>query len=87
MKVIGKMFYESDYQGKHYSGIKFYVTEQRPSVEGLFADVLKIPVGKPRYDEICKIPVGSEIIPIYNRYGNVEDVQVVEVKKSADTGK
>lgn len=79
MKVIGKMFYESDYNGKHYSGIKFFVTEERPNVEGLFSDILKIPINKPRYQDICKIPVGADVIPIYNRYGSVEDVQAVQV--------
>lgn len=81
MKVVGKSLYESDYEGKHYSGIRFYVTDIREDVEGLLADVVKVSSTKPRFQEICAIPVGADIIPIYNRYGKIEDVQAVAAKK------
>lgn len=81
MKVVGKQMYDTTYEGKPYSGIRFFVTGDREGVEGTFTDVVKISSTKPRFDEICAIPVGSEIVPIYNRYGKIEDVNVVNVKK------
>lgn len=81
MTIVGKQLYESDYNGNHYSGIRLFITEPRDGVEGLSADMLKVPTTKPRFKEICDIPVGAEIIPIYNKYGNVEDVQLVVKSK------
>lgn len=81
MKVVGKELYESDFEGKHYSGIRFYITDQKVGVEGFLTDVVKVPSTKPRFQEICAIPLGVDIVPIYNRYGRVEDINVLSVKK------
>lgn len=80
MQLVGKQFYETDYNGVHYNGVRLHVTEVRSNVEGFAVDKLNITSTKPRFNEICGIPVGSEIIPIYNKYGKVDDVQSVSKK-------
>lgn len=80
MQLVGKQYYETDYNGVHYYGVRLYVTETRNNVEGFATDKLNITSSKPNYKQICEIPVGSHILPLYNRYGKVDDIQVVEKK-------
>lgn len=78
MKVVGKQIYDGVYEGRPYHGIRFYVTDVRKDVEGLYTETLKLPSTKPRYEEACTYPVGCEVVPVFNRYGQVEDIQLVK---------
>ncbi len=87
MVVIGAMrgtFKDRD-TGKQISYAKVYVTYPFDKIDGVLPDgcvgqkceALSVPV-----ECVGNVHVGDDILPIYNRYGRVQDIEI-RSKKSA----
>ncbi len=83
MKVIGKRigsFKEKGTEREVEYG-KLYVTYEDSTVSGLQGSIAEAISVKPEI--LLEIPVGSEVVLIYNRYGKVEDFTLKIAAKTA----
>lgn len=77
-KLLGRKKYSGEYQGKAYSGVKFFLAHEDEHAEGVVVDIEKIQTANPNYNKVMTIPIGSEVSPIYNRFGNIDDISVIK---------
>lgn len=76
MKIIGyKVTAFETKDGKHISGVTFYVTEKtnRDGCFGLTTDKFFVSDNKLVGQ---KFDLGNEIVPVYNRFGKIESVMI-----------
>ena len=80
MKIVGKqeVNYISKKTNQPVSGITLHCTSTRKDVEGMSVETIFVSTRSNMYDDIVKIPVGSEVEVGYNRWGSAE--YVVPVK-------
>jgi len=74
MKIVGyKVTTFNTQDGKHISGVTFYVTEKtnRDSCFGLMTDKFFVSDNKLAGQ---KFDIGNDVTPVYNRYGKIESV-------------
>ncbi len=83
MKVIGKRIgsFKEKETGKEVAYGKLYVTYEDSTVTGLQGSIAEAISVRPEI--LQEIPVGSEVVLIYNRYGKVEDFTVKTAVKTA----
>ena len=81
MKIVGRenVDYLSHKTGRQVTGIKLYCTAEpyiySDRVEGLTTCDIFISSRLENYEDIKKLPIGSEIRCSYNSWGNIESVQ------------
>jgi len=83
VKVIGKRtgsFKDKD-NGREVAFGKLFVTYEDSTVTGLQGSIAESISVKPEI--LQEIPVGSDIVLIYNRYGKVEDFTLKSATKTA----
>lgn len=78
MKIVGKrnVIYTSKRTNQLVEGIELHCTGARNNVEGLAVESIFISVNNADYNEVKAVPLGTEIRCSYNRWGNVDSVQV-----------
>lgn len=83
MKVIGKRigsFKDKD-SDRSISFGKLYVTYEDSTISGVQGTIAEAISVRP--EVLQEIPIGSEVVLIYNRYGKVEDFTVKNDTKTA----
>lgn len=76
MKVVGRKKYSfASKDGGLVTGVSLHCLEKAadPS-EGEVALTLSVSSTKACYGTVLSVPFGSEITPVYNRYGKVDDI-------------
>ncbi len=88
-KIVGKekVDYLSKKTNQQVSGVRLHVLQADVRVEGFAAEGVFISSKYANYDEVANLPLGSEIIIIYNRFGSVQDIQIVSTGDGAAAGK
>lgn len=83
MKVIGKRIgsFKEKETGKEVAYGKLYVTYEDSTMTGLTGSIAEAISVKPEI--LQEIPVGSDIVLIYNKYGKVEDFTMKNAAKTA----
>lgn len=76
-KVLGKASYSGEYQGYKYNKVRL-VCECAPNskwtgVDGICAEVINVP----STDRTRAVKVGDKIDVRYNRYGKIEDIEIL----------
>lgn len=61
-------------------GVSLHTVGTSSRVEGEFVETLFISEKSGLYDSVMKAPLGSEIRPSYNRFGSVEDLEIIPAK-------
>ena len=76
-RVLGIEKYSGEYQGKPYSGKRLFCqypdSYQSPRLKGVKVELVKVSDNL----SIPDIQPGDDVEVFYNRYGNVENVQLV----------
>lgn len=82
MKVVGKQAvdYKSKKTGNPVTGVTLHCTVPNDRVNGLAVETIFISGKSEQYEAADKLPLGSEIIILYNRYGQVDDIRVTTTK-------
>lgn len=80
MKVVGRKYTKwTNNDGKEMHGLRLFCTEPVEGVDGLSVEAIHLSEDKAGYAGACKnVVVGSEIKPVYNKYGKVDDIMVVK---------
>lgn len=83
MKVIGKeaVDYVSRKTNQPVKGITLYCTEPREGVNGLAVERIFISARSSMYGDCMALPLDTDIMVAYNRYGSVDFIQRVSVDK------
>lgn len=77
MKILGieQVNYTSKKTGRDVHAVRLYCSEPARNVQGVRVDTLFVP--QVIFDSVA-VQVGDEIRPLYNRFGRVEAVEVLE---------
>ena len=83
MKVIGKeaVNYVSRKTNQPVNGVTLHCTLSRNDVSGLAVDSIFVSSKSSIYSDCMALPLDSEIMVGYNRFGSVEFIQRVPVDK------
>lgn len=78
LKVVGKQIvdYMSKKTNQQVTGVTLHVIGQRTNVEGMAVDTIFVSGKSTIYNSVASIPVGAEIDVLYNRWGNVDTVEL-----------
>ncbi len=88
-KIVGKekVDYLSKKTNQQVNGVRLHVLQPDNKVEGYAAEAVFISSKHASYDAVANLPLGSEIIIIYNRFGSVQDIQIVSAGDGTAAGK
>lgn len=77
MKIVGKQSvnYISKKTQEPVKGVSLHCVGSRNDVEGHSVETIFISAKSAMYDEVSKMPLGTEITVSYNRWGSVDYVQ------------
>lgn len=78
VKVVGKqnVDYMSKKTNQQVTGITLHIIGQNSRVEGMAVDTIFVSGKSATFNTVASLPIGSEIDVLYNRWGNVETVEV-----------
>lgn len=76
MRVVGKsnVQYISKRTNNEVRGISLHCVGAKKNVEGEAVETVFVSAKSSDYDECVKLPLGTEVQFLYNRWGNVESV-------------
>ena len=77
MKVVGRKDYSMVKDGVTYNGVTVHCLEPAvPPAVGSLCVHLSVGTNKPGYLVASTLEPGMEVVPVYNRFGKVEDLIV-----------
>lgn len=78
LKVVGKqnVDYMSKKTNQQVTGITLHIIGQNSRVEGMAVDTIFVSSKSNTYNTVASLPIGAEIDVLYNRWGNVETVEL-----------
>lgn len=88
MKVVGRRKYQftNKETGEMIVGVSLHCLENSPDPsEGQLATTLSVVSAKPCYSLALGIPFGSEVTPVYNKYGKVDDILIRDTPDTPDS--
>lgn len=81
MKIVGRRIvdYESKKKpGTRVKGISLQCTSPRANVEGLAVEEIFVSEKMEIHAELAKVPLQTEIMVSYNRWGNIDSLSIVK---------
>lgn len=80
MKIVGKqnVDYISKKTQEPVKGVSLHCTGTRNNVEGEAVETIFVSAKSGLYDEVIKMPVGTEVSVSYNRWGSVDSLHAVK---------